>query len=380
MVQTHLSFRTHLNLRQSVVRGLRHSLWGLVMTLCLCSDGHAGTTPWHIEPNGPDTSPASIQSALIAPGTSSVVVAVIDSGVIAEHPALEGVLLPGFDMVAAQRNLRGARSPNFAPDPRDATCGQKLVSSSFRTHGTEVASLIAGNGYESMWGVNPRARIVPVRIFSTCGMSPEDMIDAIRWAAGLKVEGAPNNPHPAKVINISISGGAIQCRPDLQKAINAARKNGAFVVAAAGNNFQKPLAEPANCEGVISVGAVSAENKIENYSALDARTSIYTAGGGPALRVSQRWANNKLKVATAELSTLGGERLIVSEKGIGTSFAAPVVSGFLSLWLSFNPDLKPQDWDTHVDSFVRQVPRLEKCVDCNPRGLVASDILMKISK
>ncbi len=208
----------------------------------------------------------------------------------------------------------------------------------------------------------------------------EDMIDAIRWAAGLKVEGIPSNAYPANVINISITGGATQCRPELQKAVNAARKNGTFVVAAAGNNFQKPLAEPANCDGVISVGALSAENKIENYSALDSRTTIYTTGGGPALRVSQPWAHNKLKVATAEPSMLGGERLIVMDKGIGTSFAAPVVSGFLSLWLSLNPNLKPQDWDAHVDSFVRQVPRLEKCADCNPRGLVASDILIKLSK
>jgi serine protease len=378
MVQTHLKSCTHLSLRKSAARVLLYLLWVLGMTLS--QHLHAGAIPWHLEAAGPETSPASIQSAAFSPGSSSVVVAVIDSGIIAEHPALNGVLLPGFDMVTARLNLRGARSTNFAPDPRDATCAQRLVSSSFRTHGTEVASLIAGNGYENMWGVNPNARIVPVRIFSTCGMSVDDMIDAIRWSAGLKVEGAPQNLHPAKVINISITGGATQCRPDLQKAIDAVRRNGTFVVAAAGNNFQKTLAEPANCEGVISVGALSAENKIENYSALDSRTSIYTAGGGPALRVSQPWSNNKLKVATAEPSMIGGERLTVADKGIGTSFAAPVVSGFLSLWLSFNPSLKPQDWDAHVDSFVREVPRLEKCSNCNPRGLVASDILIKLSK
>lgn len=380
MVQTHLNHHAYLNSRQSAARRVVRFIWVLGISFSLYQPTYAGSAPWHMEPNGPETAPASIQSASISPGPSSVVVAVIDSGVIAEHPALNGVLLPGFDMVGGRLNLRGARSSNFAPDPRDATCGQKLVSSSFRTHGTEVASLIAGNGYENMWGINPRARIVPVRIFGTCGMSPEDLVDAIRWSAGLKVEGATTNLNPAKVINISITGGASQCRPDLQKAIDAVRHNGVFVVAAAGNNFQKPLAEPANCAGVISVGALSAENKIENYSALDYRTTIYTAGGGPALRVSQPWAANKLKVATAEPITLGGERLFVADKGIGTSFAAPVVSGFLSLWLSFNPNLKPQDWEAHIDSFVRQVPRLEKCVDCNPRGLVASDFLIKISK
>ena len=40
-----------------------------------------------------------------------------------------------------------------------------------------------------------------------------------------------------------------------------------FVVAAVGNTYGKKLAEPANCDGVISVGAVDAENNIEGYSA-----------------------------------------------------------------------------------------------------------------
>ena len=179
MVQTHLNHHDYLNSRQSVARRAIRFIWVLGISFSLYQHTYAGPAPWHMEPNGPETAPASIQSASISPGPSSVVVAVIDSGVIAEHPALNGVLLPGFDMVGGRLNLRGARSSNFAPDPRDATCGQKLVSSSFRTHGTEVASLIAGNGYENMWGINPRARIVPVRIFGTCGMSPEDLVDAI---------------------------------------------------------------------------------------------------------------------------------------------------------------------------------------------------------
>lgn len=349
------------------------------MMVALTSSALADALPWYLEADNPNAAPASIHSASITPGTTSITVAVIDSGVIAEHPALKGTLLAGYDMVSAQRNLRGARSPNFAPDVRDATCGQKVVSSSFRTHGTEVASLIAGNGYENAWGVNPQAKILPVRIFSTCGMSPDDMVDAIRWAAGLPVADAPTNTQPAKIINISIAGGASQCRPELQKAIDAVIKMGTFVVAAAGNNFQRPLAEPANCEGVISVGALSAENKIENYSALDPRTSIYTAGGGPNLAVSHHWAKNKLRVASAELSG-GNEQLIVADKGVGTSFAAPLVSGFLSLWLSYRPTAKPQDWTSYVDSFVRQVPRLEKCANCNPRGLVAPDNIMRRSK
>jgi hypothetical protein len=42
-------------------------------------------------------------------------------------------------MLSAPNNLRGGRSTNFAPDERDARCGQRLISGAFRTHGTEVA-------------------------------------------------------------------------------------------------------------------------------------------------------------------------------------------------------------------------------------------------
>lgn len=365
MVQTHLN--------QSMLRSaLRVTALTLsVLVLATAQGVQARSVPWYLQASSP-AAPASIKSEPVVPGASKITVAVIDSGVLKDHPALRGVLLPGFDMVSGQRNLRGGRSTNFEPDPADSACGRQITSSSFRTHGTEVASLIAGNGYQDMWGVNPNARVVPIRVFGACGMAPNDMIDAVRWAAGLPVQGAPINPHPARIINISIAGGSSQCRPALQEAIDAVIAQGSFVVAAAGNNFQRALAEPANCQGVISVGAVSAENKIENYSALDPRTSIYTAGGGPALRVNRPWSDNKLRVATTDAGLTGAERLVVADKGVGTSFAAPLVSGFLSLWLSHRPQLRPEEWGEYINDFVRQVQPIEKCADCNPLGLVVN--------
>ena len=103
-------------------------------------------------------------------------------------------------------------------------------------------------------------------------------------------------------------------------------------------NFQKSLPEPANCKGVITLGALDAENKIEVYSALDPRTVIYAPDGGKQLPSSANWANNKLMVATYELDFLDQERPASLERGVGTSFAAPIVSGFISLWLSHQPN------------------------------------------
>jgi serine protease len=370
--------QTAVKLESRSARHLLTACVGLCLTLPLSTQ--ARNLQWYFDADTTTAAPASMKTEPIEPGQAQVVVAVIDSGVLVDHPALKGKLLPGFDMVSEAQNGVGGRSPNYTPSPKGASCGQRMVSSSFRTHGTEVASIVAGNGHQEMWGVNPNALILPIRVFGPCGMTREDLVDSIRWAAGLPVAGVPANPRPARVINISISGGANQCRPSLQAAVNDAIKQGAFVVAAAGNNFQRPLVEPANCEGVISVGALSADNRIENYSALDPRTTIYTVGGGPTLKVSEPWAENKLRVATIGLSLFGAEQLVVADKGVGTSFAAPLVSGFLSLWLSHRPNLKPSDWSNYAHQFVRSVPKLAKCPDCTPQGLVVAESILKVQR
>jgi serine protease len=329
--------------------------------------------PWHLGSTTTSPSaPSSINTSKIKPGQKRIVVAVIDSGVIASHPSLSGQLLPGYDMLSAPNNLRGGRSTNFAPDERDARCGQRLVSSAFRTHGTEVASLIAANGVDGVYGVNPSAKILPIRLFGACSMSRSDLLDAISWAAGFPVAGVPDNPTPANIINMSIAGGLSVCGADLQALISRVIEKKIFIVAAAGNNFHKPLPEPANCNGVISVGALDAENNIEVYSALDSRTVLYAPGGGKKLNIDAPWSVNKLMVATYDLDFFGKEQSAALERGVGTSFASPVVAGFISLWLSHNPAKQPSDLFQELPKFLRQVPAHEKCSDCSPKGLAAS--------
>ena len=328
---------------------------------------------WHIGDRVVSLSaPSAINTITVPPGPHRIVVAVIDSGVISSHPSLSGTLLSGYDMISGDRNIRKKRSNDYSPDPRNSRCGERLVSSSFRTHGTEVASLIAANGQAGMKGINPNAKIVPIRAFGVCGMSIHDMIDAIKWAAGVNVPNAPTNPHPARIINISISGGSKICSPRLQEAIDLALAKNIFVVAAAGNNFNRPLEEPANCKGVISVGAVSADNRVERYSALDSRTVIYAPGGGQRIKNSSNWGVNKLRVATFEQTVVGGEAPVVKEAAVGTSFAAPVVSGYISLWLSHHPNQTPKDWMAMLPSIQRPVPPVDKCPKCVPASLVSN--------
>lgn len=331
---------------------------------------HAQEIPWHLGAfDKNEIAPAAINTAPIKPGPHKVVIAVIDSGVISDHPSLMGQLLPGYDMISPPNNLRGGRSSDYSPDTREARCGQRLVSSAFRTHGTEVTSLIVGNGQDGVRGVNPAAKVVPVRLFGACNMSRKDLLDSIAWAAGFHVDGVPDNPNPARVINMSIAGGLSVCGNDLQQLINQVISKNIYVVAAAGNNFRKPLSEPANCRGVVSVGAIDAENNIEVYSALDPRTSIYAPGGGKKLTGEQAWTVNKLKIATYELDWLGSEKATAPYRGVGTSYAAPIVAGFVSLWLSYEPSKKPMDFTSEIAKFLRAVPLLEQCPNCSPQGL-----------
>lgn len=332
---------------------------------------HAQDLPWHlgsIDQSQP-AAPAAINTVSMKPGSHEVVVAVIDSGVIATHPSLEGRLLPGYDLLSPPNNLRGARSADFSPDLRDAKCEGRVTSNAFRTHGTEISSLIAGNGADGVRGVNPSAKIVPIRLFGSCPMNRSDLLDAIAWAAGFSVEGTPLNLNPAKIINLSFSGGKQVCGPDLQKLLDRLSKKNIFVVAAVGNTFGKKITEPANCNGVISVGALDAENNIETYSALDARTVIYAPGGGKSLGGETPWRANKLKVATFEVDFLGQEVHAGVSRGVGTSYAAPLVSGFVSLLLSQRPDMTPHDFLSQLPSFSRPVNPTDKCSDCNPKGL-----------
>ena len=332
--------------------------------------------PWHLgRVDGAQAAPSAINTAGNLAGPHPVVVAVIDSGVIASHPSLEGQLLPGYDMVSARNNLRKSRSGNFSPDERDAQCGERLFSGSFRVHGTEVASLIAGNGVDGVWGVNPSAKIVPVRLFGACATSRQDLLDAIAWAAGLPVKDAPDNLHPARIINLSLSGGYALCGDDLQRLISRITEKNIFVVAAAGNNFQKSLQEPANCKGVISVGALDAHNHIASYSALDPRTVVYAPGGGPALSGHDEWSVNKLKVASYEPNFFGQDRPSSQHRGVGTSYAAPIVAGFISLWLSHQPSKTPADFLNEMHQFSRQVEPVAACASCVPRGLASLQVM-----
>src|SRR4030042_5320443 len=75
-------------------------------------------------------------------------------------------------------------------------------------HGTHTAGTIGASGNNSLGvaGIDWNTKILPVRVLGKCGGDTSDIVDGMRWAAGLTVSGAPANANPAKVISISLGG------------------------------------------------------------------------------------------------------------------------------------------------------------------------------
>jgi len=270
-------------------------------------------------------------------GNPSVTVAVIDTG-MTQHPDLAGRFLPGYDFITdvGMANDGNGRDPDPS-DPGDGTvdneCGPGIPGEPSSFHGTFVSGLIAANTNNGVGisGLDWNAKILPVRVLGKCGGSFDDIIDGLLWAAGVAVPGVPPNPNPARVINMSL-GGTITCPQALQDAINSAMAQGAVIAVAAGNESTDALnSAPANCSGVITVGASTRQGDHASYSNVGQRVDLSAPGGDGAV---QDWI----------LSTgndPAGPGLPVYEYAIGTSAAAPHVAAAASLLIARNANLTP---------------------------------------
>ncbi|MDR2128490.1 MAG: S8 family peptidase [Burkholderiaceae bacterium] len=296
-------------------------------------------------------------------GSAHQVVAVLDSGALFAHPDLRAKWLPGYDMVStAATSGDGDGRDTDAADPGDWVSSADLEDELFdgcviedsSWHGTAVAGAVAAsaNNGEGIAGVDWGARILPVRVSGKCGAWLSDVTDGLRWAAGLRVDGAPANPHPARIINLSF-GGAATCDADsvYQLAINEASAAGALVVVAGGNE-NGPLTRPADCAGVLSVGAALQDGAKSAYSNYGANLGIMAPGG--AASYGDAGATETL-VSTRNfgLTTPGAHGYGAVE---GTSFSAPLAAGVASLMLAVNPALSPAEIVARIQQGARAFP------------------------
>jgi hypothetical protein len=226
-------------------------------------------------------------------------VAVIDTGIDASHPALQGVVVGGTD-------VSGLGTPDGL-----TPVGQNNY------HGTMVASLIAGRGNvddasAGLLGTAPKSELLSVSMaFGVEGVDTDSQIaEGIIWAVD----------NGAKVINLSLTRNSVSWPESWDQAFLYAFENDVVIVAAVGNRIDgtEQVSAPATIPGVIAVAGVD----------IDANASELSSTSGFTIGVT---APSEDLVAAYP----GGEYRIWS----GTSGAAPIVSGLVALIRSLYPEM-----------------------------------------
>ena len=269
-------------------------------------------------------------------GAPSVIVAVIDTGILSRHPDLQGQWVDGYDFIRNPGNA--ADGDGIDPNPEDPGAGQDPASNSF--HGTHVSGTVAaaGDNRTGVAGVAYGARIMPLRALGTDGGTSYDVDQAIRFAAGLNNDSGTLPARRADIINLSLGGGPFSQAS--QELLRQVRSAGVMVVAAAGNEGSALPSYPASYEGVIAVAAVDAQRRRTSYSNTGPGIDLAAPGGDNGVDL------NGDGYPDGVLSTDGlGNGEYGYTFASGTSMAAPHVAGVLALMKSVNPELTPQDVD-----------------------------------
>ena len=316
----------------------------------------------------------------ITTGSPSVVVAVLDTGIL-PHPDLAGRVLPGYDFISDvdTANDGDGRDPDPA-DPGDWVTQTDIESGKFPDcekesstwHGTSVAGIVAANGNNSfsVAGMDWGTRILPVRALGKCGGYFSDIFDGIAWAAGFAVPGVPANPTPAQVVNLSLGGtDSVPCSAEDDALLAQLLSTNGLraIVAAAGNEAgDANLNFPSSCPSTIAVTATSNTGDRTTYSNYGSSVDIAAPGG-------DRGGLAGLIYILSNFGKTGPEAYAIAAGG-GTSFAAPMVAGVASLMLAVAPGLSPQELRSIILSTKKPFPTSSRCTftTCG-RGIVNAE-------
>ncbi|MFA7279267.1 MAG: S8 family peptidase [Sterolibacterium sp.] len=305
-------------------------------------------------------------------GSASIVVAVIDSGVRPEHPDLAGRLLPGYNMIddIPTSNDGGARDADpsdpgdwvthfESTDPSSAFPGCDVQDSSW--HGTLTSSLVgaASNNASGMAGMVWNVKLLPVRVLGKCGGYDSDIIAGMLWASGLPVPGVPDNPNPARVINMSL-GGSGACTLDYIEALAAISTlaHPPVIVASAGNSSGQAVSSPADCPGVIAVAGLRHIGTKVGFSDLGPEITISAPGGNCVLTGDNDPCLYPILGATntGKTGPVASAYTDSFNSSVGTSFSAPLVAGTAALMLSLRPSLTSEQVVTLLKKTARAFP------------------------
>ena len=281
---------------------------------------------------------------------AGVTVAVIDSGIASWHDDLtsrSSTLYP----------FGNQRVAGFV----DFVNGQ-LLPYDDNGHGTHVAGIIAGNGYDvngARAGAAPDASIVSLKVLDANGNgSISSVVAALDWVL------ANHTAYNIRVVNLSVGAAITESywTDPLTLAAKRLVDDGVVVVAAAGNfgknNQGLPqyggISAPGNAPWVLTVGASSTggtpgrgDDTMASFSSRGPTYVDWTAKPdlvAPGTGIVSMLAPGSTLEATKALFSLPGTVPTASLPYLslsGTSMAAPVVAGTVALMLQANPALTP---------------------------------------
>jgi thermitase len=267
---------------------------------------------WHLENNATGADIDALAAWKVADG-SGVKVAVIDSGIDASHPDLQGQVIPVWDYI------------DWDDDP------SPVGTDGLAAHGTVIAGLIAAADNDiGVVGVAPGAKILNIRACDSIGCPNVYVANAVYVAVD----------SGAHIVNLSL-GGYDTDDIALEAAIDYARSKNVLVVAAAGND-SIDLDTLKTETGLIMIPAGLSLPNILSVAASDDR-DLKAAFSNYGLSVDV-FAPGVNMVSTGLGSTyVGGEN--------GTSYAAPVAAGVAALLLSHDPGIGYQELLARIRAF-----------------------------
>lgn len=267
---------------------------------------------------------------------SGITVALIDTGIDARHEDLnDGRVIAGYASYCQVVNPEN-ESDCLVRNTGDLAAG---VNSDDNGHGTIVAGIIGAiaNNKKGIVGVGMNVLLMPIKALDSKGSGlSSDVAFGIKWAVD----------HGAKVVNLSIGGTGLTGVEIFREAALYALKKGAIVVAAAGNDAALTGGN-LNSAPILPVCADGTENTIIGVTAVDGydKKARFANYGSNCIDIAApgAWSFVDKEQKKGLISTYydpakpGEHDLYVY--AVGTSMAAPLVSGVVSLVFSAFPDL-----------------------------------------
>ncbi len=323
-----------------------HDNNGQMLDFCWNCGGHPAGSP--VGTVGFDGNAETAWDAPSGYGSSSVVIAIIDSGVEAGHPDLRQVA--GFDY--------GSNDSN--PDDNSANAG----------HGTAcagVAAAIQNNGLGTA-GIAGGASIMPLKVANSAGsMSFSSVANAIIHAAD----------NGADIASLSL-GASISNDANTSSAITYANNSGVTLLAATANSNSSTIDYPANHALVIGVGAAApcGGRKRSSSSNSDVNPGTSTDPNGVTCDNERWWGSSygtnspdaagavdliapTILPTTDLLGSAGYDSSDYSLWFNGTSCATPYAAGVCALIKTANPGFSPAQVRNQLLSTCADVQNVE---------------------